>query len=139
EQDSFLDFTRRLVHFRRSQPVLMRRKYFQGRAIRGADVQDIYWLDPSGLEMTDEAWNAPRVLTLGVLMVGNALDEVDERGKQVVGDTLLILLNARHEKQPFALPKTGVQTSWLRLFDTTDGQAEEKRFPGGTNYPLQER
>jgi len=27
--------------------------------------------------MTDEAWNAPFVRSLGVLMVGNALDEVD--------------------------------------------------------------
>ena len=32
--------------------------------------------------MTDEAWNAPFVRSLGVLMVGNALDEVDERGRR---------------------------------------------------------
>lgn len=79
-QQEFLDFTRRLVHFRRRQPVLTRRTYFQGRSIRGASVKDIYWLDPSGREMTDEAWNAPFVRSLGVLMVGDAIDEVDERG-----------------------------------------------------------
>ena len=70
----------RAVPPRRSR-CCMRRKYFQGRAIRGADVKDIYWLDPSGREMTDEAWNAPSVRSLGVLMVGDALDEVDERGR----------------------------------------------------------
>src|SRR5688572_1528246 len=73
-QQDFLDFTCRLVQFRKSQPVLQRRKYFHGRAIRGAEAKDIYWLDPSGREMTDEAWNAPFARSLGVLMVGNVLD-----------------------------------------------------------------
>jgi isoamylase len=39
--------------------VLRRRKFLQGRRIRGADVTDIAWLDPTGGEMTDETWNAP--------------------------------------------------------------------------------
>ena len=60
--------------------MLRRRKFFQGRSIRGADVQDIAWLDPSGREMTDEAWNAPDVRCLGVRLSGDAIDEVDERG-----------------------------------------------------------
>jgi isoamylase len=139
DQESFLDFTTRLVHFRLQQPVLTRRKYFQGRAIRGAEVKDIYWLDPSGREMTDEAWNAPSMRSLGVLMVGNALDEVDERGQQVTGDTLLILLNAHHDEAPFALPIVSDEKSWMRMFDTIDAQAEERRFAGGTTYPLQGR
>jgi glycogen operon protein len=139
EQRSFLEFTRRMVHFRLRQPVLARRKYFQGRPIRGADVKDIYWLDPSGREMTDEAWNAAFVRSLGVLMVGNALDEVDERGRQVTGDTLLILLNAHHEEVPFALPLVGDDKSWLRVVDTICANTEERRFSGGTKYPLQGR
>ena len=43
--------SRRLVHFRLSQPVLRRRKYFQGRSIRGGDVKDVAWLAPDGREM----------------------------------------------------------------------------------------
>ena len=139
EQQQFLAFTRRLVRFRRSQPVLMRRKYFQGRAIRGAEVKDIYWLDPSGREMTDAAWNAPFVRSLGVLMVGNALDEVDERGRQVRGDTLLILLNAHHDEVPFALPTIADGTVWVRTIDTIEPYVEERRHTGGEKYPLQGR
>ena len=41
--------------------MLRRRKFFQGRRIRGADVKDIAWLDADGEEMTDEAWNSPDV------------------------------------------------------------------------------
>ena len=139
EQQEFLEFTRRLVHLRRQEPVLTRRKYFQGRSIRGAGVKDIYWLDPSGREMADEAWNAPFVRSLGVLMVGDAIDEVDERGRQVTGDTLLMLLNAHHEEVPFTLPKVEAGKSWLRVVDTISAQVPEKRFSGGSTYPLQGR
>ena len=84
--------------------MLRRRKFFQGRRIRGADVLDIAWLDPSGREMTDETWNSPDVRCLGVRLNGDAIDEVDERGERIVGDTLLILLNAGEDAVPFSLP-----------------------------------
>jgi glycogen operon protein len=137
QQEAFLAFTRRLVHLRLREPVLTRRKYFQGRAIRGAGVKDIYWLDPSGREMTDDAWNAPFVRSLGVLMVGDALNEVDERGQAVIGDTLLILLNAHSEAVPFTLPLVDDHQSWLRQIDTIDALTPEKRCTGGSKYPLQ--
>ena len=62
--------------------MLRRRKFFQGRRIRGADVQDIAWLDASGREMTDEVWNSPDVRCLGVRLNGDAIDELDERGER---------------------------------------------------------
>ena len=48
DQRDFLEFTRRLIRVWRDHPVLRRRKFFQGRRIRGADVTDIVWIDPSG-------------------------------------------------------------------------------------------
>jgi len=139
DQRDFLQFTQRLVRFRRTQPTLTRRKYFQGRSIRGADVKDIYWLDPSGREMTDTAWNAPFVRSLGVLMVGDAIGDVDERGRLVSGDTLLILLNAHFESVPFVLPAAGDGHRWVRVLDTIETNAPEARFTGATKYPLQGR
>ena len=38
ERRDFLDFTRRLIRIWKDHPVLRRRKFFQGRRIRGADV-----------------------------------------------------------------------------------------------------
>jgi glycogen operon protein len=139
EQQQFLAFTRRLVRFRRSHPVLQRRKYFHGRAIRGAEAKDIYWLDPSGREMTDDAWNATSVRSLGVVMVGNALDEIDERGRPVRGDTLLILLNAHHEATPFVLPTASEGTTWIRMIDTVAPWVEQQPYVGGDRYPLKGR
>ena len=40
-QKQFLEFTRKLIFIRRSQPVFQRRKFFLGRAIRGSKVKDI--------------------------------------------------------------------------------------------------
>jgi isoamylase len=139
EQQQFLAFTRRLIRFRRSQPALQRRKYFHGRSIRGAEAKDIYWLDATGREMTDEAWNAPSVHSLGILMVGNVLDEVDERGRQVRGDTMLILLNAHADTVEFALPAASEGTAWMRALDTIAPRVEECAYEGGATYPLQGR
>ena len=50
----FLEFSRRVIRIWKDHPVLRRRKFFQGRRIRGAEVFDITWLDPSGREMTDD-------------------------------------------------------------------------------------
>src|SRR5688572_27379707 len=78
---AFLTFVRRLIALRRSQPVLRRRRFFLGRSIRGAQVKDVAWLDTSAREMTDRDWSAPHVRHLGVLLAGDAIDEVDERGR----------------------------------------------------------
>ena len=46
-------------------------------------------------------------------------DEVDERGRHIRGDSLLILLNAHHEAVHFTLPSFE-SAAWERVFDTAD-------------------
>jgi len=89
--------------------------------------------------MTDVAWNAPFVRSLGVLMVGNAIDDIDERGRLVSGATLLILLNAHFESVPFVLPAVEAGHEWMRVLDTVEPRSMEVRFNGATKYPLQGR
>jgi glycogen operon protein len=139
EKDTFCQFVARLVNLRLSQPVLRRRRYFQGRSIRGGGIKDVAWLAPDGREMTDEAWNAASVRSLGVLMVGDAIDDVDERGRQVTGDTVLVLLNAHDREVPFVLPKTDEDKSWLRVIDTMCATTPEERWNGEASYPLHRR
>ena len=139
DQKALCEFTRQLIQFRFSQPVLRRRRYFQGRAIRGGDVKDMCWLAPDGCEMTDEAWNADFVRSLGMLLSGMAIEEVDERGAPIIGDTLLILLNAHDEKVPFTLPPLEPEQQWHRVFDTMGPHTAERAFKAGVRYPLQGR
>jgi isoamylase len=136
DRRDFLEFTRRLIRIWKDHPVLRRRKFFQGRRIRGADVSDIAWLDPSGHEMTDETWSSPDVRCLGVRLNGDAIDEVDERGKRIVGDTLLLILNAGEQAVAFTLPATKPEARWETLIDTADPWAPARRLRAGGLYEL---
>ena len=135
ERKALLEFTKRLIQLWREQPVLRRRKFFHGRAIRGSEVKDLAWLDPSGREMTDEGWARSSVRCLGVRLDGRAIDELDEQGP-VVGDTLVILLNAHPEPVSFVLPKEPPRDAWERILDTADPDAAPASFTGGQPYPL---
>ena len=139
EKEAFCQFVAQLVHLRVSQPVLRRRRYFQGRSIRGGEVQDVAWLAPDGAEMADDAWNADFVRSLGMLLPGNAIEEVDEKGEQITGDTLLILMNAHTDTVPFTLPPLEADQQWQRLVDTVDEQTAELLFRPGVSYPLEGR
>jgi isoamylase len=130
---------RGVIHIQRTQPVFQRRKFFQGRAIRGEGIKDISWFEPSGQEMSEEAWNSGFARCLGVRLTGDLIGDVDERGEPVVGDTMLLLLNAHYEPIPFTLPALKEGQPWERLFDTTDPQDEPLQCTGGQQYELQGR
>jgi isoamylase len=135
----FLDFARKLIFIRRSQPVLHRRKFLLGRAIRGSDIKDISFFNPSGQEMSDEDWNAGFVKCLGVRLAGDLINDENERGEPIVGETLLMLLNAHWEPIPFTLPATREGHLWDRILDTADLGEEPRDFQGGQEYPLRDR
>jgi glycogen operon protein len=136
-QKDFLEFSRRVIKVWKDHPVLRRRKFFQGRRIRGAEVLDIAWLDRSGREMTDETWSSPNVQCLGVRLNGDAIDEVDVRGERIVSDTVLLLLNADVEPVAFVLPATSPLERWETLVDTSDPWQPSRRLRAGDRYQLQ--
>ncbi|MGO9463465.1 MAG: glycogen debranching protein GlgX [Isosphaeraceae bacterium] len=135
----FLEFVRKASWIWRSQPVLQRRKFFKGRPIRGAGVKDLSWLGPNGQEMSDEAWAVGSVRSLGMRLAGDLVEEVDERGEPIVGETLLVLFNAHFEPVPFTLPEHQPERYWERLLDTAEPSAEPGAFEGGQEYDLRDR
>jgi isoamylase len=139
DRAAFLEFVKRVLRLRTTQPVFQRRHFFQGRSIRGDEIKDISWLDPSGREMNNDAWNAGFVRCLGVRLAGDVIGEVDERGEPIVGDTLLVLLNAHWEPVPFTLPPHRDRQHWERVLDTVLPPADPEPMPSGLRYPLQGR
>ena len=138
-KQQFLEFTKKLILIRMTQPVFQRRKFFLGRAIRGSDVKDISFFSPSGEEMSDGDWNAGFVKCLGIRLAGDLINDETERGEPVVGETLLMLLNGHWEPIPFTLPPTMHGHIWERLLDTADTSPESRAFEGESEYPLQDR
>jgi len=120
--EGFLAFVRQCTQIWSEQPVLQRRKFFVGRPIRGNDIKDISFFTPAGAEMDDKAWNDDHTKCMGVRLAGDALDEVDERGETIKGDTLLLLLNAHWEEVPFTLPETADGDVWQTLVDSGEVQ-----------------
>jgi glycogen operon protein len=124
----FLNLVCRLVRFRHENPVLTRRQFFQGRQIRGQDPTDILWLTATGREMVDADWRSATARVLGVRLNGKMIDEVDERGRPIVGKTLLVLFNAQDRRIPFVLPSTAPNEVWRLILDT------ENEYPRRTRY-----
>ncbi len=141
-QLELLAFVRSLIALRKQHPVLRRRRFFQGRHIRGSEVKDLSWFRPDGKEMTDEDWNAGYSKSLTLRLAGDAIGETDAKGRPIVDDTLLILLNAHHTPLSFTLPahKSGIR--WCPLFDTALTGGTEKpvtTLKGGERYEMEAR
>jgi isoamylase len=137
-----LEFTRRLIGLRLGEPVFQRHHFFQGRRIHGSAVKDLSWFRPDGKEMTEEEWSSDFTRCLGLRLAGDAIEEVDEAGRPIVGNTYLLLLNAHHELIPFILPAHHARVRWSLVLDTHQWEIEPRRpsaFRAGDQYPLEGR
>ena len=121
-----LEFTRWLIAFRREHPNFRRRRWFQGRAIRGTP--DIGWFRPDGRSMTNKDWNVWHARTLGVFMNGKAIPSRDERGNSVVDDSFMLLFNAHHESIDWLIPRSYGQ-AWSLILDTANLRPEAAPRP----------
>lgn len=88
EKERLLAFTRHVIQLFHEHPVLRRRKFFQGRRIRGSEIRDLVWFRADGQEMTEEDWNNPLAHSIGLRLAGDAIEEVDRFGNQIIDDTL---------------------------------------------------
>jgi glycogen operon protein len=139
EQREFFAFTCRVTRLMQEHPVLRRRRFFEGRRLRGSNVRDIMWLAPTGREIGDAEWAAEHVKCLGVRLAGGGIDERDAAGQPVVGDTLLYLLNADEKATDFTLPSFEPGLTWRCVIDTFDARREARTFTGGHIYQLGDR
>jgi glycogen operon protein len=117
-QRELLEFTARMSKLRREQPVLTKRRFFRGAHIWDSELKDLAWFRPDGKEMKKEDWEKPYVRSLGFLLGGDAIATPDDEGNRIVGDTLLVLMNAHHEPLEFLLPAMEWGADWELLVDT---------------------
>ena len=136
ERQAFFEFCCRASRLVRDHAVLRRRRFFQGQPLRGALVKDIMWLFPSGIEMSEAEWSAGDVKCVGVRLSGDDIDEVDEDGAPIVGDTLLYLLNASDTLVPFMLPSFVTRVRWETILDTFDDHRVGEIHNGAASYAL---
>jgi isoamylase len=138
---TLLEFTRRLIHFRKQHPVFKRRGWFQGRPIYGAKVTDIGWFTPDGMEMAEEQWGEGFAKALGVFLNGEGIDSLDVRGERVVDDSFYLLFNAHYEPLTFALPQRKWGEEWTVILDSTQLLPAEKErlYKAGDELSVESR
>jgi len=120
DEPDTLAFTKRLIALRRDHPVFRRRSFLRGADPSGDGPADVRWYRPDGAQMTDEDWADQDAHAVGVLLSGDALDDVDDHGDPITGATFVALVNAHHEDVTFVLPSAGSGEGWTHELCTGD-------------------
>jgi glycogen operon protein len=101
-------------------------------------VADVSWFAPDGHELEDGDFDKLAAV-LGCRLAGDLIEETDEFGEPIHGDTLLILLNPTPTPAEFALPTTNEEHLWHLEFDTSDDARTADPLYGRTVYLLADR
>lgn len=125
---SLLAFVQKLIAIRREHPVLRRRRFFQGVHVRGSEFKDLAWFRSDGEEMTRADWDA-NGRAVSFLLGGDALFGLDERGRPIEGDSLLVLINGERATRTFRLPAIEWGATWEQLLDTAHDSAQARDTP----------
>lgn len=134
-----LNFTRQLIEFRRSHPVLSRRRWFQGQRIKGTGVEDIVWFLPDASEMTEEHWNNDFAKSLGIYLNGLGIHWVGPKGERIEDDHFYIIFNAHFDALPYTLPPPKYCKQWTKVLDTSYGFDGKEPFHAGSSITVQGR
>jgi glycogen operon protein len=110
-----LDFTARLIAFRRNHPVFRRRRWFQGQAVHGTP--DIEWFRPDGSVMNEQDWLNGYAKSVAVFLNGNSIPTPDRMGRKIVDDSFLVLFNAHFEPLEWMIPEV-LEGGWQPILDT---------------------
>ncbi len=103
------DFVTALLALRRDNKALRRGAFLTGTEAPETGLKDVYWLAPSGAEMTSEDWHDPSRQVIG-MQLGNDARE---------GRRILVLINGSLAEVPFCLAPTLPGEAWQPVFDAT--------------------
>jgi isoamylase len=127
--EDLLEFTRRLIDLRKRHPIFRRRRWFQGRPIRGT--VDIAWYKSDGGEMTDEDFHRSHLRSLGVFLNGDGIPGRDSRGQRVQDDSFMLLMNAGDSPVDWKLPPE-LGLDWKVCIDTSQAIATGEPVTGAS-------
>ena len=116
--EELLEFTRRLIAFRRAHPVFRRRRF-----LSGIDWQQLRWYAPAGTIMTGEQWADPNGRSVAVYLEGQDAPDTATDGSLLIDDDFLMLINSGWEAVDFVLPPTCAGQDWTVEIDSFDPSA----------------
>jgi isoamylase len=110
-----LDFTAKLVAFRRSHPVFRRRRF-----LAGTEAAELEWFTPAGTAMTAADWGDGSALALALYLDGSDDPDRAPDGAPLLDDDFLVLVNAWWQPLSFTIPASRAGLAWEPAIDTYD-------------------
>ncbi len=136
-------FTREVATLRREHPTFRRRRFFDGRPVRGKgkdQLPDIAWLQPDGNLMAEEDWDSGFGRAVAVFLNGAGITGTDERGERITDDSFLLCFSAHDEDIDFTMPGDGASGEWQVVLDTAiEAVAESEPISTGHTLTVKPR
>jgi len=114
---ALLDFVRRLLHIRADNAVFRRQGFLAGIRREEGRFKDVAWLKPDGGELRQPDWFDPNLRAFAMLLDSTGLPPTQLDPK--IGDSFLVLFNARAEPVEFTLPAPITSEVWEVVLDTS--------------------
>jgi glycogen operon protein len=123
---SLLEFTRKLIRYRRAHPNFHRHSFYERTETVQPDSESVRWVRADGEAMREEDWEEGGWMrTLGMLLFGDAPQIRNAEGRRMRDNDYLLLLNAHHELVRFRLPADVRRKRWNVVIDTAHPDLEE--------------
>jgi pullulanase/glycogen debranching enzyme len=110
-----LEFTRRLIEFRRAHPVFRRLRF-----LSGTEASQLQWFTPAGTSMDTGDWADPNARALAIYLDGADDPDRAADGTFLVDDDFMVMVNSWWEPLGFVLPATRAGAEWQAEIDSYD-------------------
>jgi len=126
--DSLRKYVQELISFWKAHPAFSRRRWFQGKPIRGIGLEDIIWFLPDGHEMAEPNWQEDDARSIAIFMNGLGLRCVDDFGGKMTDDSFYLIFNAHPDAIDYQLPSEKFGSPWVKVLDTCHEQFPHEKI-----------
>jgi isoamylase len=125
EDETLLQFVSDLIALRKKHFVFRRHSFTNCHYPHKGN--SIHWYKPSGLPMHARDWHNGYTRSFQLMLLGDSLQEYSLKGKRLVDDSFLFLINAYWDAIPFILPQSTQKCSWRVVLDTSKDPRDIRR------------
>lgn len=136
-----LEFTQKLIQFRKNHPVFCKRGWFKGQPIKGVGLEDIAWFMPNGGEMEEEHWREDYASSLGVFLNGKGIHAKGSKGETILDDSFYVIFNGSDQTIDFKLPPAKFANHWEIVINTAheDFVEDQTKHDAEATLPVEGR
>jgi len=131
---SLIDFTKRVIDLRDASHLLHNARFYTGEFDEETGTKDVTWLTPDATEMSEEQWDDPLALCMGILFDSRSAKHLTHlKGEP---DVLLLITNSYNDVVMFTLPEVPGGKDWTLELDTNQNPTKSRTFKAGEQYEV---